>query len=61
MSKPDRGQLLQVYLSRLQQLREGLPHRFHATLNTLIPQLPNIFDQSWPLVPIDATNATKIY
>jgi hypothetical protein len=51
MSKPDRGHLLQAYLSRLQQLREGLPDRFHAALNTLIPQLPSIFDRSWPLVP----------
>jgi hypothetical protein len=46
MSKPDRGHLLQAYLSRLQQLHEGLPDRFHAALNTLISQLPSIFDQN---------------
>lgn len=51
MTKPDRGQLLQHYSSQLHRLREGLPDRFHATLDTLIPQLPNIFDQNWPLVP----------
>ncbi|KAK6004344.1 hypothetical protein QM012_008206 [Aureobasidium pullulans] len=48
---PDRGELFQTYLSRLQQLREGLPERFHAILDQLIPQLPDILDQAWPLVP----------
>ncbi|KAH6651651.1 hypothetical protein BKA67DRAFT_593482 [Truncatella angustata] len=51
MSKPDRGQLLRDYSSQLQRLRKGLPDRFHTTLDTLIPQLPSIFDQNWPLVP----------
>ncbi|KAH7021350.1 uncharacterized protein B0I36DRAFT_367765 [Microdochium trichocladiopsis] len=51
MSGPDRGQLLQQYSSQLQRLRKGLPQRFHATLDTLIPQLPTVFDADWPLVP----------
>ncbi|KAJ8130001.1 hypothetical protein O1611_g3629 [Lasiodiplodia mahajangana] len=51
MSRPDRGQLLQRYSSQLQRLRKGLPVRFHATLDTLIPQLPSICDENWPLVP----------
>ncbi|KXJ89677.1 hypothetical protein Micbo1qcDRAFT_164982 [Microdochium bolleyi] len=50
-SKPDRGQLLQRYSSHLRRLRKGLPRRFHATLDTLIPQLPIIFDSDWPMVP----------
>lgn len=51
MSRPDRGQLLQHYSLQLHRLRQGLPDRFHATLDTLIPQLPSICDQDWPLVP----------
>jgi hypothetical protein len=51
MSIPDRGQLFQHYSSQLQWLRKGLPDRFHATLDTLIPQLPSICDENWPLVP----------
>ncbi|XP_044718707.1 phosphotransferase enzyme family domain-containing protein [Hirsutella rhossiliensis] len=51
MGRPDRGLLLQSYTWQLQRLREGLPERFYATLDTLIPQLPSIFDQDWPLVP----------
>ncbi|KAI1147178.1 hypothetical protein F4825DRAFT_438217 [Nemania diffusa] len=50
-SRPDREQLFQHYSSRLQWLRKGLPDRFHATLDTLIPQLPSICDENWPLVP----------
>ncbi|KAI0107870.1 hypothetical protein GGR51DRAFT_515334 [Nemania sp. FL0031] len=45
MTRTDRGQLLQQYSSRLQLLRKGLPARFHATLDTLIPQLPSICDE----------------
>lgn len=48
---PDRGELFQTYLSRLQQLRDGLPDRFHALLDTLMTHLPRLFDQTWPLVP----------
>lgn len=51
MSRPDRGQLLRHYSSQLQRLRRGLPERFHATLDALIPQLPSICDENWPLVP----------
>ncbi|KAI0861425.1 hypothetical protein F4860DRAFT_170575 [Xylaria cubensis] len=51
MSRPDRGQLFQHYSSQLQRLRKGLPDRFHSTLDTLIPQLPSICDEDWPLVP----------
>ncbi|KAI0873841.1 hypothetical protein GGS24DRAFT_490463 [Hypoxylon argillaceum] len=50
-SSPDREQLFQHYSSRLQWLRKELPDRFHATLDTLIPQLPSICDENWPLVP----------
>ncbi|KAJ2989334.1 hypothetical protein NUW58_g3519 [Xylaria curta] len=51
INRPDRGRLFQSYSSRLQQLRKGLPHRFHATLDILIPQLPSICNENWPLVP----------
>ncbi|KAI1827103.1 hypothetical protein F4861DRAFT_529394 [Xylaria intraflava] len=51
MSRPDRRQLFQHYSSQLQWLRQGLPGRFHSTLDTLIPQLPSICDENWPLVP----------
>ncbi|KAH8744665.1 hypothetical protein F5883DRAFT_588973 [Diaporthe sp. PMI_573] len=51
MSRPDHRQLFDFYSSQLRQLREGLPERFHEKLDTLIPQLPGIFDRNWPLVP----------
>ncbi|TKW55799.1 hypothetical protein CTA1_4274 [Colletotrichum tanaceti] len=34
-----------------QQLRKGLPERFHSTLDEIIPQLPDLFTEGWPLVP----------
>ncbi|KAI1261959.1 hypothetical protein F5Y18DRAFT_400249 [Xylariaceae sp. FL1019] len=51
MSKQTREQLLAQYTSKLEQLRDGLPSRFRATLDRLIPQLPSICNESWPLVP----------
>ncbi|KAK1960034.1 hypothetical protein LY78DRAFT_750684 [Colletotrichum sublineola] len=51
MTRPDPTQLFDQYLSQLQQLREGLPERFHSTLVELISQLPNLFTDDWPLVP----------
>jgi len=51
MSMPNRKELFQHHLSQLQQLRKGLPERFHVALDTLIHQLPTIFDANWPLVP----------
>lgn len=39
------------YSSQLQQLRQGLPERFHSVLDNLIPQLPDLFAEGWPLVP----------
>jgi hypothetical protein len=51
MTRPDPTQLLDKYLSQLQQLRKGLPGRFHSTLDEIIPQLPDLFTDGWPLVP----------
>lgn len=51
MTRPDPAQLLDKYSSQLQQLREGLPQRFHSALDQIIPQLPDLFADSWPLVP----------
>ncbi|KIH86874.1 hypothetical protein SPBR_08641 [Sporothrix brasiliensis 5110] len=51
MARPDRAQLFSTYSSLLHQLRRGLPRRFHSTLDALIPQVPILFDESWPLVP----------
>ncbi|KAH8655628.1 hypothetical protein BX600DRAFT_500741 [Xylariales sp. PMI_506] len=35
----------------LSTVTQGLPDRFHSTLDRLIPELPSIFDKSWPMVP----------
>ena len=51
MTRPDPYQLYHQYLTQLQQLREGLPERFHSTLDAIIPQLPDLFAENWPLVP----------
>ena len=51
MPRPDPNQLFNQYLTQLKQLREGLPERFHSTLDNLIPQLPDLFSKDWPLVP----------
>lgn len=51
MGRPDPNQLFDKYLSQLQQLREGLPERFHSTLDQIMPQLPDLFADGWPLVP----------
>lgn len=51
MARPDPTQLFDKYSSQLQQLREGLPERFHSTLDNIIPQLPELFAEGWPLVP----------
>ncbi|GJC94442.1 protein kinase-like domain protein [Colletotrichum higginsianum] len=47
----DPTQLFDRYLSQLQQLRKGLPKRFYSTLDEIIPQLPDLFTEGWPLVP----------
>ncbi len=51
MPRHDSARLLEEYSSQLQQLRTGLPERFHATLDKLIPQLPDLFAEDWPLQP----------
>lgn len=51
MAHPDRTQLWDKYLSQLLQLRQGLPARFHAKLDEIIPKLPDLFIKGWPLVP----------
>ena len=51
MKRPDPAELSSKYLSQLQQLRIGLPQRFHATLDNLIPQVSDLFAEGWPLVP----------
>ncbi|XWX00761.1 hypothetical protein V2A60_008782 [Cordyceps javanica] len=51
MARPDRSQLRGKYLSQLQQLRQGLPERFHPKLDEIIPKLPDLFTEGWPLVP----------
>lgn len=51
MMRPDRAQLFDKYSSQLQQLRQGLPERFHGKLDDIIPQLPDLFAEDWPLVP----------
>ncbi|KAI1424262.1 hypothetical protein F5Y12DRAFT_785421 [Xylaria sp. FL1777] len=50
MTRPDATGMLERYLWQLQQLRKGLPKRFHSTLDDLIPQLPDLFAEGWPLV-----------
>ncbi|KAK1989134.1 hypothetical protein LZ30DRAFT_744584 [Colletotrichum cereale] len=51
MTRPDPTQLFDKYLSQLQQLRKGLPERFHSTLDEIIPRLRDLFTEGWPLVP----------
>lgn len=46
-----RAVLFNQYNSQLQQLRVGLPRRFHSMLEGLIVRLPSLFDNDWPLVP----------
>lgn len=50
MARPDPTQLFDKYSSQLQQLRDGLPERFHSTLGEIMPQLPDLFADGWPLV-----------
>ncbi|KAM0742763.1 hypothetical protein ACQRIT_002940 [Beauveria bassiana] len=58
MARPDRTQLWDKYLSQLQQLRQELSERFHLKLDEIIPKLPDLFTEEWPLVPnhIDLEN-----
>lgn len=51
MARSESEQLLCRYLTQLQQLREGLPGRFHSKLDEIIPQLPGLFAEGWPIVP----------
>ena len=51
MAWQDSTGLFEKYSSQLQQLREGLPKRFHPTLDNLIPQLPGLFAKDWRLAP----------
>ncbi|TQV94869.1 protein kinase-like domain-containing protein [Cordyceps javanica] len=51
MARPDRTQLKDDYLSRLQQLRQELPKSFHPKLDQIIPKFPDLFAEKWPLVP----------
>ena len=51
MECPSRASLLDEYSSDLKQLRQGLPERFHPTLDQLISKLPRLFASDWPLVP----------
>ncbi|KAI0469033.1 hypothetical protein F4859DRAFT_516383 [Xylaria cf. heliscus] len=46
-----RSQAASPALLQLQRQRKELPERLHATLDALIPQLPSICDDSWPLAP----------
>lgn len=51
MDRPQPDELYSEYMSKLEQLRVGLPQRFHATLDNLTPKVADLFDESWPLVP----------
>ncbi|KAL8346223.1 hypothetical protein RB601_004000 [Gaeumannomyces tritici] len=51
MARPGADQLFSEYKSQLRQLREGLPRRFRSKLDTIISQLPILFDEGWPVVP----------
>ncbi|EIN13007.1 hypothetical protein PUNSTDRAFT_98024 [Punctularia strigosozonata HHB-11173 SS5] len=51
MQCPSRSSLLNEYSSDLSKLRQGLPTRFHLTLDYLIPMLPRLLANDWPLVP----------
>ncbi|EIN12676.1 hypothetical protein PUNSTDRAFT_130929 [Punctularia strigosozonata HHB-11173 SS5] len=46
-----RSSLLNEYSSKLSLLRQGLPVRFHPTLDYLITMLPRLLAKDWPLVP----------
>ncbi|KAH6612310.1 hypothetical protein B0J18DRAFT_390492 [Chaetomium sp. MPI-SDFR-AT-0129] len=48
---PDRHLLLSKYTTQLSLLSSGLPTRFHPILNRLVPRLPDILSDDWPLVP----------
>ncbi|KAK4141392.1 uncharacterized protein C8A04DRAFT_14139 [Dichotomopilus funicola] len=47
---PDRHLLLTKYTTQLSHLSSGFPARFHPILNRLIPRLPDILSEDWPLV-----------
>lgn len=51
MPVPNRHELYNDYKSQLQQLRRGLPERFHKLLDRLIENLPGLFASDWPMVP----------
>lgn len=51
MPCPKREVLLEDYSSQLWKLHRGLPTRFRPTLDYLIPRLPELFADDWPLVP----------
>ncbi|KAK6520034.1 hypothetical protein TWF506_000325 [Arthrobotrys conoides] len=51
MPRPSWKVLLAQYSAKLSELREGVPQRFHLTLDYIIPRLPKIFAPDWPLVP----------
>lgn len=51
MPCPTRDSLFSEYSSRLSQLAEGLPERFHPSLKYLIANLPRLFAKDWPMVP----------
>lgn len=51
MATPDRLKLLASYQADLEQLRQGLPERFHEVLDRLLQALPTLFDHDWPMVP----------
>ncbi|KAF2222753.1 hypothetical protein BDZ85DRAFT_264163 [Elsinoe ampelina] len=50
LQPPDPTKLLDEYLSQLGRLRIGLPPRFHAVLDDIMPQVPDLFAKDWPLV-----------
>lgn len=51
MTPPNRKFLFNKYTSQLQELRQSLPERFHSKLDELIPQVPDLLVDGWPLVP----------
>ncbi|OAR02685.1 hypothetical protein LLEC1_00707 [Akanthomyces lecanii] len=51
MARPDSAQLLDKFSSQLRQLRQELPVRFHSKLDEIIPEVPSLFTEEWPLVP----------
>ncbi|KAI0426091.1 hypothetical protein F5Y09DRAFT_76670 [Xylaria sp. FL1042] len=50
MPLPDRGELCAAYRAELEELHDGLPGQFRATLARLLRDLPSLFVKDWPLV-----------